>query len=148
VIESIALRVALAIGAVMVVAGAGWQVRGWKADSDMAAYQQKQRQTVAAQDQQVKAVEAVDTRNTQASTARLDVDEPQRAVEVRYVTQEVIKYKDRPVAGRCVLPVDWVRLYNAAGTGATGELPDAAPTGPAPARAASGVSAVAGTSRQ
>lgn len=109
--------------AVALVFGAGWVGRGVVADRDMLAYQQSQQAT---QDkgketlrEEVAAVEAKDEANTQASTDRLNVQEPKRESEVRYVTKEIIRYKDRPVAGKCVLPAEWVRIYNATG-GATG----------------------------
>lgn len=38
---------------------------------------------------------------------------------IRYVNREVVKYVEAPVE-RCVLPADWVRIYNASGTGALG----------------------------
>jgi hypothetical protein len=125
--------VAIKVGAATALAGllvlAGWHARGVVANNDMLEYQAQQAKAQELQRAQTAAVEVVDTRNTTDSTARLDVVEQARAPEVVYVTQEVIKYRDRPDAGRCVLPVDWVRLYNTSGA-AAGRVPETGATRP------------------
>lgn len=121
------------VAVVTAVFYAGYTVRGYIAMNDMADYVAQQQKNLDAANQQSKAVETADTANTQASTVRLDAAEAIRAPEVQYVTQEVIKYRDRPVAGKCTLPVEWVRLYNRSGSGKAGDVSEASPAGSAPA---------------
>lgn len=45
---------------------------------------------------------------------------------VKYITREVVRYVESS-SDRVVLPAEWVRLYNASGTGAVG-APEAQPT--------------------
>lgn len=119
-----------AAGAAFVVAlifGAGWKSRGVLADNEMYAYKEVQQQGNDKQQTQVDAVVKADTQNTEASTARVDTQEQTRQVEVKYVDREVIKYRDRPVAGKCVLPVEWLQLYNRAGR-TPAKLPAPGPT--------------------
>jgi len=111
--------------AVLVVLGAaastGWVSRGWKDGRDYASERETERQQgIAAQAKITAKVSQIDTaakKNTTQSTQRLDAAEPARAKEIQYVTRDVIKYRDRSVAGKCTLPVEWVRIYNASGAG-------------------------------
>lgn len=108
-------KAALAALIVGLIFGAGWKSRGVLADNEMYEYQNTLRQGQDEQQAQVDAVAKADTQNTGASTARVDTQEQTRQAEVKYVDREVIKYRDRPVAGHCVLPAEWLQLYNRAG---------------------------------
>lgn len=105
---------------------AGWHARAVVAQRDMLAYVAAQAQQ--AQDQRDLAVhvDATNAGNTKASTARVDAAQAEQQVEVRYVTKQVIQYRDRPDAGKCVLPAEWVRIYNASGAGVSVPGPGAA----------------------
>lgn len=125
-----AMKVAAVLGVATAVFCAGYTVRGYIAMNDMAAYVQQEQKATDAANQQSQQVEKADTANTQASTQRLDAAEAIRVPEVQYVTQEVIKYRDRPVAGKCTLPLEWVRLYNRSGTGQASDVSKAGTAGP------------------
>src|SRR5215217_3685329 len=120
-------KAAIAALIVALIFGAGWKARGVLADNDMYAYQEAQRQGNDEQQAQADSVVKADVQNTEASTDRVDTQEQTRQVEVKYVDREVIKYRDRPVAGKCVLPAEWLQLYNRAGRTPT-QLPAPGPT--------------------
>lgn len=96
---------------------AGWQARGWKADSDAAAIVEATHRAVAAQAQRADtAAEAYETKRTA------------RAVQTQYIDREVIRVVQSPLyAAQCVDP-DGMRLIAAA---LAGSAPD--PGQPAPA---------------
>jgi hypothetical protein len=123
-------RLIAALIALAIAAGSAWYVRGMIADKAMSDFKDGLR---AQQDDQraLKAkVEAADTQNTAASTARIDTAVAEQQKEIQYVDREVIRYVRNPDAGRCVLPTDWVRLYNQTG-GLPGGVPETSPAGPA-----------------
>lgn len=128
-ISDVVIKVGAVAALATVLVWAGWHARGVVASNDMLEYQAQQIKVQELQRVKTAGVEAADTRNTTDSTARLDVVEQARAPEVVYVTQEVIKYRDRPTAGKCVLPLDWVRLYNTSGA-AAGRVPATRTAGP------------------
>lgn len=100
---------------------AGWQARGVMAERDMAKYVAQQTEDARRAQEQVDLQRQADAKNLSQSTKRVDTIEHAQQVEVQYVDREVIKYRDRPVAGKCVLPAEWVRLYNESGK-APGQL--------------------------
>lgn len=108
-------------------AGTAWHLRGVKAERDLLAYQQGLEDDARLEREKLDLKRQADAKNLSDSSQRVDAAEQAQRVEVQYVDREAIKYRDRPVAGKCVLPVDWVRLYNQSGRAAN-KLP--APTGP------------------
>lgn len=118
------LALALVVGA---SAGTAWHLRGVKAERDLLAYQQGLEDDARLERERVDLKRQADAKNLSDSSQRVDAAEQAQRVEVQYVDREVIKYRDRPVAGKCVLPADWVRLYNQSGR-APNKLP--ASTGP------------------
>lgn len=121
-ISSAAIK-AICIALVLaVVFGTGWHLRGTKAERDMLAYQNQLADDERKAQAAVAAKRQADAKNLSDSTSRVDTVEKAQQVEVHYVDREVIKYRDRPVAGKCVLPAEWVRLYNQSGR-APGSVP-------------------------
>ncbi|WP_055128461.1 hypothetical protein [Pseudomonas mediterranea] len=105
-------------------AGTAWHFRGVKADRDLLQYQQNLEDEARLERERVDLKRQADAKNLSDSSARLDTVEKAQQVEVQYVDREVIKYRDRPVAGKCTLPAEWVRLYNQSGRSAD-KLPSA-----------------------
>lgn len=121
---------ALALALLVIIggsAGTAWHLRGVKAERDLLAYQQGLEDDARLEREKVDLQRQADAKNLSDSSQRVDAVEQAQRVEVQYVDREVIKYRDRPVAGKCVLPADWVRLYNQSGR-APNKLP--ASTGP------------------
>ncbi|MNN45272.1 hypothetical protein D3C81_1595980 [compost metagenome] len=102
----------IAAAVAVLLAASGWYVRGLVADRDMAAFKDQLRQQQDDQRDLTMRVEAADVQNTQASTARIDVQEQQREAEVRYVDREVVKYRVEYRDRACQLPDRWVCIYN------------------------------------
>jgi len=118
------LPVGLSIAVVLLFLFMGWQILD--ARGDVTAWKDKhaalalkietanteaQRLTRQRDSAQAERDRIADTLATQ------DVVEQEPVVQ--YVTREVVKYVEAPVE-RCVLPADWVRIYNTSGTGALG----------------------------
>ncbi|MFN1184690.1 hypothetical protein ACK0NM_22290 [Pseudomonas aeruginosa] len=92
---------------------AGWTVRGDRCEAEKAAMLAQARE--AADQQRAAAVQKVreDAKITAASTDRVDVQQKDTEVRTQTVVKEVVRYVQNPAAGKCVLPPDWVRVYNA-----------------------------------
>lgn len=103
------------VGLIVIGFTVGWGARAVKCDGDMADYQLSLVDQQNDQRDLTRRVEAAAIKNTEESTGRVDVIDQQHQVEVRYVEKEVIKYRSSPVAGKCKLPAEWVRLYNESG---------------------------------
>lgn len=91
--------------------GSGWAVNGWRTSSHAAKVVVKQEQHVAA----VQTKQAEVSAAVSASAAAVEV---QRQIVYRNINHEVIRYVSNPATPVCALGDDWVRLYNAAATGA------------------------------
>lgn len=136
------MYVALFVAAVVIVFGAGWQARGVVAHLDAAKSKLEQSQVADDQRQLTMKVEAAQGEVRQESSKRLDTKAVETQVQVKYVTQEVVRYVASPDSGKCDLNAGWVRAYNAS-LGGVGAVPSTAGTGPTPAGAPGRVSGAA-----
>lgn len=109
----------------------GWYVADMAGDNALLAFKESLRQQQDDQRDLTMRVEAADTDNTSASTARIDAQEAERIVEVRYVDREIIKYRDRPADRRFIVTAEFLRLYNES-AGVSYRLPEASAAGPTP----------------
>lgn len=106
--------------------GAGWKVRDAFADAKQAKTELKASQA------QVKATGEVLRRTETANQITADVGQKSatRQVEIRTVTQEIIREVPRYVTvqadANCTVPVGFVRHHDLAASGAAPSLPDAA----------------------
>lgn len=123
-VGAVALALLILVGG---SAGTAWHFRGVKADRDFLAYKQGLEDDARVAREKVELQRQADAKNLSDSSQRVDANETAQRVEVQYVDREVIKYRDRPVAGKCTLPAEWVRLYNQSGR-APGKVPS--PTNP------------------
>lgn len=136
------MYVALFAVAVAVVFGAGWQARGVVAKLDEVTSKIDQAKIADDQRQLTMKVAAAQGEVRQKSSKRLDSKAVQTQVQVKYVTQEVVRYVASPDSGKCDLNASWVHAYNAS-LGGVGAVPNAAGAGPAPAGTPRRVSGVA-----
>lgn len=90
--------------------GAGWAVNGWRLSSHAVKAEVKAVQKVAV----VEHAQAVATAAVEASAAQVRTE---TQTVYRTINHEVIRYVQSP-APVCTLDSDWVRIYNAAATGA------------------------------
>lgn len=121
-----ALAAAAVIGAL-----AGWYVADMAGDNALLEFKESLRQQQDDQRDLTMRVESADNSNTTQSTARIDAQEAQRIVEVRYVDREIIKYRDRPADRRFVVTAEFLRIYNEA-AGLSGGVSEASAARPAP----------------
>lgn len=121
-----ALAAAAVIGAL-----AGWYVADMAGDNALLEFKESLRQQQDDQRDLTMRVESADTSNTTQSTARIDAQEAQRIVEVRYVDREIIKYRDRPADRRFVVTAEFLRIYNEA-AGLSSGVSEASAARPAP----------------
>lgn len=136
------MYIALFAVAVAVVFGAGWKARSVVAERDAATVVVNQNKTADDQRQLTMKVEAAQGEVRQESSKRLDTKAVQAQVQVKYVTQEVVRYVASPSSGKCDLNAGWVHAYNAS-LGGMGAVPSAAGAGPAPAGTTGRVSGAA-----
>ena len=119
-------------------ASAGWQVQGWRKDSQIHAMQEEAQVNRDKALANLKRLE--DERSARLDVvAQLDV-ERQRKAEVieRVITNDVIKYVQTPGAARCGIDAGGLRLINAS---AAGRMPDDAEAGREPDAGAAGLTA-------
>lgn len=102
----------------------GLYVADLAGDNAMLEFKESLRQQQDDQRDLTMRVEAADAANTTASTTRIDAQEVQRIVEVRYVDREIIKYRDRPADRRFVVTAEFLRIYNQA-AGVPDRVPEA-----------------------
>lgn len=107
----------------------GWYVADMAGDNALLEFKESLRQQQDDQRYLTMRVEAADTDNTSASTARIDAQEAERIVEVRYVDREIIKYRDRPADRRFVITAEFLRVYNES-AGLSNRVPEARAAGP------------------
>lgn len=128
-ISDMMIKAAVIGGALLLLvvgsAGAAWHLRGVKAERDMLQFQQNLEDDARLEREKLAQKQQEEAKNLADSSARVDENEKAQQVEVQYVDREVVKYRDRPVAGKCVLPAEWVRLYNQSGR-APSKLPTSA----------------------
>lgn len=118
-----------ALGLVLCGAVAGWWITDLRWSVKMADFEKELAARQEDQRDLTMRVEAADTANTKASSERVDAQEQQRQVEVRYVDRKVIEYRSRDVS--CQLPAEWLCIYNEA-LGLPCPVPGASPAGPPP----------------
>lgn len=114
--------VLIAVAAVAFVAGM-W-VADTAADVEMYAFKEDLRKQQDDQRDLTMRAEAADRTNTAESTKRVDQQEAQRIVEIRYVDREVIKYRDRPADRGFTVTAEFLRLYNES-AGLSDRVPEA-----------------------
>lgn len=110
--------------------GAGLWVADTVADVEMHEFKADLRQQQDDQRELTAKVEAADRTNTAESTARVDQQEAQRTVEIRYVDREVVKYRDRPADRGFTFTAEFLRIYNES-AGLPGGVPEADAARPA-----------------
>jgi hypothetical protein len=123
------------LGTMLICAMVGWEVRGWRCEAVMAAYQGEREEAEQAQFEAGMAAEARNKSITDQSTKRLDQQQAAQQKEIVYVDKQVIQYRDRWRDRDCKLTDDWLQLYNASLFGTDPELPEAGATGSASAGA-------------
>lgn len=110
---------------------AGWAVNGWKWE---AKYDKREANLAVAHAEAVEAARA-EERASAAITVTVGDTHAEKEAEIkvveRVVTKKVIEYVQAPYAGKCDLPVSWVRLdtLSAVGTAAEAGKPAAQPHG-------------------
>lgn len=134
------LYIKLAVIALVAIIGfsTGWKVNGWRKDADIKATQE---QAQAARDEALANIKALEQEQQARASVAADLEierNKQAKIIERIVTNDVIKYVQKPTSQHCGVDPDGVRLIN---TSAAGRMPES--TSPAPAPDATAAAVVA-----
>lgn len=107
------LRQVLIATAVAALLAAGWTMRGYVADADIAAIHKELADAREAHRRYIDEVATKRKDDAEAHRKQIDEIEANRKADIRYVDREVIRYVTTPRPS-CPVDPDWVCAYNRA----------------------------------
>lgn len=99
--------------------GSGWMVNGWRLGAKIDRLQRGYAQAAQEAADRARSVESAQRAVADAVAVSDALKTRQRRIVERIVTNEVIKYVQKPAV--CTLPADWVRIHNTAARGVPGD---------------------------
>lgn len=134
------LRLAAYVVVALIAFGTGWTVQGWRKDGEIAGIAADAQAATDRARANTKRIEALQAQAANAA-AVLEVERNKQArVVERVITNDVIKYVQKPGSQSCGVDGDGLRIINAS---AAGRLPTDTHAAAAPDGRAAGVTAAA-----
>jgi hypothetical protein len=138
--SDMAVKLAVLALVALIGFGTGWKVQGWRKDSEIAEIAADIQAATDKARANTKRIEALQAQAADvAAVLEVERNKAARVVE-RVITNDVIKYVQRPGSQSCGVDSDGVRIINAS---ATGRLPTDTHASSAPDARATGVTAAA-----